>query len=261
MAPTARSVIPLAKAREVLAELQIEEPLEIDPEAIAFSKGANVQEEPLDGMDGNIVREGDHAVITVNSKLTYDRQKRFVIAHELGHFFLHPQARQFDAVDAAQTTNFSETQSTEEYEANLFAAELLMPKFLFAPRLKGVEPSFDFIEELADDFQTTLTSTAVQFVLNTQEECFLISSSKRRRQWFISSPTRSFLLLNDTLIHGHSCAAEVNAVKKNSRDSKIEARFWLDGFQHDHKAYLTEDSRFFPKLDRTLTLLWIHEEI
>ena len=261
MIPQARKAIPLAKARELLSELQLEEPSEIDPEAIAFQKGANVQEEPLEGMDGNIVREGDKAIITVNSNLKYPRQKRFVIAHELGHFFLHPNARQFDAVDAEQAANWSEGQAVEEYEANLFAAELLMPTYMFAPRIAKAEPSFDFIEKLSTEFQTTLTSTAVQFVLNTKEECFLVSSANRQRQWFICSPTRSFRLLEDTLIHGHSCAAEVNASKPRARDSKIEARFWLEEFRHDHKAYITEDSRFFPALNKTLTLLWINEAI
>jgi hypothetical protein len=79
----------------------------------------------------------EDAIITVNSNLTYPGQKRFVIAHELGHFFLHPNARQFDAVDAAQATNWSEGQAVEEYEANLFAAELLMPYFMFA-ELRGL---------------------------------------------------------------------------------------------------------------------------
>jgi Zn-dependent peptidase ImmA (M78 family) len=259
--PQARKTIPLAKARDLLLELRLEEPSEIDTEAIAFMKGANVQEEPLEGMDGYIVREGDSAIITVNSNLTYPGQKRFVIAHELGHFFLHPNARQFDAVDAAQATNWSEGQAVEEYEANLFAAELLMPYFMFAKRLIGVDPSLDFIEQLSADFQTTLTSTAVQFVLNTKEECFLVSSSNRRRAWFICSPSRSFTLLDDLVIHGHSCAAEVGPRKLKSRDSKIDAGFWLEGFKYNHKARITEDSRYFPTLNKTLTLLWIHDEI
>ncbi len=257
----ARKTIPLAKARDVLLGLRVEEPSDIDPEAIAFIKGANVQEEPLEGMDGYIVREGDNAIITVNSNLTYPSQKRFVIAHELGHFLLHPNARQFDAVDVAQATNWSEAQAVEEYEANLFAAELLLPNFMFAKRLVGVDPSLDFIENLSAVFQTTLTSTAVQFVLNTKEECFLVSSSNRRREWFMCSSNRSFTLLDDPVIHGHSCTAEVNAKKLKSRDSKIDAGFWLDGFRYNHKAQITEDSRYFPILHKALTLLWIHDEI
>lgn len=256
-----RQTIPLAKAREILKALEIEEPDEIDPAAIAFQYDAAVQEEPLDGMDGNIVRDGNKAVITVNSRIAYPGQKRFVIAHELGHFFLHPHARQVDTVDAQQTSDWSETQEVEEYEANLFAAELLMPQAIFAPKTKGVEPSFALIEKLCTEFNTTFTSTAVQFVLNTDEECVLISSANRQRAWFIRSRNFSFQLLSDPYIHGHSCAKEVGPNRKTSRSKQIEAGFWFEGFRHDHKAYITEDARYFSQLGKTLSLLWVHDVI
>ena len=260
MIAPARKAISVAKAREVLQELRIEAPSEINPEEIAIQKGAYVQEAPLDGMDGNIVREGNRAVITVNSRLSYPHQKRYVIAHEIGHFLLHPHALQ-DAVDAKQSTEWSENQATEEYEANLFAAELLMPTNMFAPKTKGVIPSLDLIERLSAEFQTTLTATAVQFVLNTDEECFLISSANRQRLWFIASRNRSFSLLEDGYIHGHSCAYEVGPEKLKSHCSTIEAACWLEGFRGNHKAYITEDARYFRQLKKTLSLLWIHDVI
>ncbi len=86
------------------------------------------------------LRRRDAAIITVNSALSYEGQKRFVIAHELGHFFLHPDTRQVETVVAEQIANWSEHQETEEYEANLFAAEFLMPRSLFSLRIKGKEP-------------------------------------------------------------------------------------------------------------------------
>ena len=48
---------------------------------------------------------------------------------------------------------------------------------------------------------------------------------------------------------------------KQARSSNIEASFWLEGFRGNDKAVITEDSRFFPKFNRTLSLLWIHKEI
>ena len=122
----ARKAIAALKARELLRELNILEPDEIDVELIASYKNAPVRYEPLEGMDGRIVREGNSAIITVNSGISYDGQKRFVIAHELGHFFLHPKTRQVESVNQEQTTNWSDRQEIEEYEANIFAAELLI---------------------------------------------------------------------------------------------------------------------------------------
>ncbi|MFZ1218763.1 MAG: ImmA/IrrE family metallo-endopeptidase [Chthoniobacterales bacterium] len=261
MPSSQRKAIVVARADDLLAELQIQEPREIDIERIAIFKGADVRYAPLHGMDGCLVRKNDAAIITVRHSLRYEGQKRFVIGHELGHFFLHPETRQIETVDDKQTNNWSEKQETEEYEANLFAAELLMPKRFIETRIVGQEPSFDLIKRLAEGFQTTLTATAAQFVLTTTEECVLISSENRHRLWFIPSKGFSFSLLEDDYVHGHSCTAEVNKTMRCSRSADIEASYWLEGFRGDHKSCITEDAMFFTTLGRALTLLWIHDAI
>lgn len=261
MASSQRKAIAVAKADDLLAELQIREPSEIDIERIAIFKNAQVRYAALRGMDGCLVRKDDRAIITVRSSLRYEGQKRFVVAHELGHFFLHPDTRQIETVDHKQTTNWSERQETEEYEANLFGAELLMPKRFMQSRIVGQEPSFKLIKLLAQEFRTTLTATAAQFVLTTPEECVLVSTENRRRLWFVPSQGFSFRLLEEDYIHGHSCAAEVNETMRCSRSSDIEADYWLEGFHGDHKSCITEDAIYFPTLRRALSLLWIHDAI
>src|ERR1700747_438356 len=124
MSITERKAIAVAKADELLSELRIQEPDEIDIERIALFKGADVRYANLDGMDGCLVSAGNSAIITVRDSITYEGQKRFVIGHELGHFFLHPRTRQVETVDNEQTANWSEKQQREEYEANIFSAEL-----------------------------------------------------------------------------------------------------------------------------------------
>jgi hypothetical protein len=257
----ARKTIAALKARDLLKELNILEPGEINVELIAAYKLAPVRYEPLEGMDGRIVREGDSAIITVNSGITYEGQKRFVIAHELGHFFLHPKTRQLESVNQEQTTNWSDRQEIEEYEANIFAAELLMPSAMFSQMIKSKTPSFELIESLQKEFKTTLTATAVQYILNTKEECAIVASSERQRLWFMLSPGFSFYMLTDPRIHGLTCAAEVGPRKQESRSSKVEADYWLEGFHGNHRAFITEDARYFPVLNRSLSLLWIHDAL
>jgi hypothetical protein len=261
MASSQRKAIVIARADDLLSELRIREPSEIDIERIAFFKDARVRYALLRGMDGCLVRKDDRAVITVRSSLRYEGQKRFVIAHELGHFFLHPSTRQIETVDQRQTTDWSQRQESEEYEANLFGAELLMPRRFVQSRIAGQEPSFNLIKLLANEFRTTLTATAVQFVLSTSEECVLVSCNNRHRAWFIPSKGFSFSLLEDDYVHGHSCAAEVNEARRCSRSSDVQAGFWLEGYRGDDKSSITEDAIYFPALQRTLSLLWIHEAI
>jgi len=252
---------PVTRARAIIQERHLEAPDEIDIEALAFSYDAAVEYQPLEGMDGNIVRHGDRAIIAVRSDIAFEGQRRFIIAHELGHFFLHPQARQMETVNAHQVSDWSDRIAKEEREANYFAAELLMPSQMLVPRLKGKEPGFELIDELRGEFRTTLTSTAVQFIENTSEECVLISSSNRKWEWFLCSRNFGFTMASDRLVHGHSCAHELGPHKTKAKSSKIEADCWLDGYRHTSKAYITEDSRYSPSMQKTLTLLWIHDVI
>jgi Zn-dependent peptidase ImmA (M78 family) len=74
-----------------------------------------------------------NALIGVNEKHHPNRQ-RFTIAHEIGHYFLHHyEGVHFDSHNTGLQVYLrddlsSEGTSAEEREANLFAAELLMPR-------------------------------------------------------------------------------------------------------------------------------------
>lgn len=75
--------------------------------------------------------------------------KRFVIAHELGHFFLH--SAKMNSGEARVSTNSSISYKTpsditsfseqEDFEANQFAANLLLPRETLIEILSG----FDYI--------------------------------------------------------------------------------------------------------------------
>src|SRR4051812_25410028 len=73
------------KAKDLLDELGITEPGEIDLDAIAQYVGATVTRERLVGAEARIVGLDDQAVITVNKDSLPTRQ-RFSIGHELGHW-------------------------------------------------------------------------------------------------------------------------------------------------------------------------------
>ena len=98
MKPWPRKALSVAKAREILNHLEIQEPDEIQVERIAAYYSVRVEEEPLCGMDGCIVRNESSAIITLRESIPYPAQKRFVLAHELGHYFLHPGTRQIQTV-------------------------------------------------------------------------------------------------------------------------------------------------------------------
>jgi Zn-dependent peptidase ImmA (M78 family) len=100
-------------------------------EAIAKALGIDVRYAPTsDDVSGALIRDGDTAVIAVNSAQHENRQ-RFTIAHEIGHFVLHKRTqRHFDEdfrIDYRNAVSSKATQQSE-IEANRFAAVLLMPE-------------------------------------------------------------------------------------------------------------------------------------
>ncbi len=79
-------------------------------------------------IDGVIKWENGGAKILLNSSYSPTR-KTFTLAHELGHFLLHPNQEKLriDSFNYKDNT----VESLEETEANYFAATLLMPKDQF----------------------------------------------------------------------------------------------------------------------------------
>ncbi len=86
-------------------------------------------EDYSNSVDGIIKYEGDEPLkkpgIYINKKFPPQR-KIFTLAHELGHYLLHPNQEKL----RIDSFNYSEDtlESKEETEANYFAASLLVPK-------------------------------------------------------------------------------------------------------------------------------------
>jgi len=73
---------------------------------------------------GMLIRKDGRALIGVNSG-DPDVRQRFTIAHELGHFFLHPKQ---DAFVDYRDNKSGIARTPRERQANMFAAALLMPR-------------------------------------------------------------------------------------------------------------------------------------
>lgn len=253
----------VCRARDLITELQIRDPAEIVVEKIAPYKNAPVRYAPLVGCHGRMVRSDGLAIITVNEAITRTGQRRMIIAHELGHVLLHPHIRQMDEVDVTQTRNFNHRQQPEELEANYFAAELLMPKQFFQPDVRPCEPGWDAVKRLADRYQTTLSSAAIQFVHYSSEPMILVASENGERKWFVmGDQAQDFWPRDEREIHRYSCANELlEGSETQSRAQDVPAGMWLRGFRPNGKEYITEDSMRARDSRFVLTLLWIHEAI
>jgi len=125
---------------------------------MARSLGIKVFEDDLTPISGSLsgfITYDDPAKKT-NPKIFIEKsmsseRKRFTLAHELGHHFLHEGLKlRLDNLDYSA----SDKDTSEESEANYFAASLLVPKELLLPKLKQNVP----LEELADHFKVSLSA-------------------------------------------------------------------------------------------------------
>lgn len=102
--------------------------LPIPVEQIAGRYQIRISRAPHEAFSGLLIRKDGHALIGVNSKEAPVRQ-RFTVAHELGHFFLHPEK---DAFVDYRDNKKGAMRTPREKQANMFAAALLMPRTLLA---------------------------------------------------------------------------------------------------------------------------------
>ncbi len=127
-------------------------PGQVPVECIIEAEGAIVVRTPAeDSLAGYIVRDlkARSVVIGVNS-CHPDTRQAFTLAHECGHLLLHAgYEMHVDRKDGSQSVflvnlrNEQSSQGTndEEREANLFAAELLMPERFLRQELVAIEAS------------------------------------------------------------------------------------------------------------------------
>lgn len=127
-------------ARRVISQLRIDAP-PINLVAIARHYDVEIREQVFpDDISGALHRGPDQAVIAVNSAHHLHR-RRFTIAHELGHFLLHPDAPAYYDQEQQVGLHFrarvtGTAWNPKEVEANRFAAELLMPRKLILARVR-----------------------------------------------------------------------------------------------------------------------------
>jgi Zn-dependent peptidase ImmA (M78 family) len=128
-----------------------------------------------DHTSGLLVVKNGKRVIGVNRKHHRNRQ-RFTIAHEIGHFVLHHTSfddpRNEIHIDKKwayfrSAASIPGTDNEQEFQANQFAAELLMPEGLVKEVLKtsAVNLSDDFdISKLASTLQVSEQALTIRLV-------------------------------------------------------------------------------------------------
>ena len=120
---------------------------------------------------------------------THHPRTRFSISHELGHYYLehHHAYLSHEGKSHASINEFRSTNIIER-EADSFAASLLLPTHLLKPIVNSGELSVSRLKGIADDFHTSLVSTAIRCVQLSHFPCALVGIRQGAKEWTFPSP-------------------------------------------------------------------------
>src|SRR5262245_21315431 len=208
-------------------------------EDIAMDRGVLCLEATLTGCLARLVRKGNRGIIRTDVRIREEGRKRFAIAHELGHWFLHEAESQIFICTAEQIRDYKG--SPMEVEANLFASELLMPTGLFRPLACDVEPTLERVKSLAGIFNTSLTSTAMKFVDLNKHECVLILSTNRVVSWSKQQGNRSGLRIEKGMkLHPDSVAFHLGSSAGELKPELVKPEAWITQNWYNRQIEITE---------------------
>lgn len=172
----------LSDAEQLLYDLGIAAPEQIDLEAIAYTQGVSVKYRPLRGCEARIVGRDSRAIITVDDR-NHPHRVRFSTAHELGHWHRHRGRSLMCRKEDIGNPRYNPVHP--ERVADTYAADLLMPSYLFDSRANDLgSVGAETLNRLVSEFRTSRTATAIRLVERGPEIAMLVCHGPDGRRWF-----------------------------------------------------------------------------
>lgn len=245
-----------ARARELLDKYCIEDPSDLNIKEIANAENLMIKEEDTRGHIGRIYIEGDAGIITIDNKIKEEGRKNFTIAHEVGHFCLEKEREYF--CTKADILNFWQKKNYEQ-EANIFAAELLMPEEWIKKYVKWKDEALGTLENAAEIFGTTLSSMSLRYAECGKFPIAVIFSQDKRVKW--SSINKDFpfqWVENGQKVNEYSNAIEFykgNDLGREPGDILADAWFLKD-HNYEKEKHLYEQNVPMKRHNAVLTFVW-----
>lgn len=144
--------------------------LPINIDKIIKSQGLKLVPYDEDGVSGILMIEQNNTTIGYAEHESPKRQ-RFTKAHELGHFMLHRGGSLFidkDFKTMYRPSTGVPSSEWQEWEANEFAACILMPEHLVKEEMKKIQIDYadesdsSWIEQLAEKFDVSVSAMSIR---------------------------------------------------------------------------------------------------
>jgi len=263
------------KAREVARETGFLE-LPVDPAIIAEKKDITLQgwEASKPGLSGFLMIQGGQVGIGYSTAIQNNGFKNFTIAHELGHYHLEGHIDFLIKEDSP--CHFSKSgfvsDLKHEREADLFAAELLMPYQLFTKALQEAEKirgkGFPAISHLAEEANTSIVATALRYAEVSDDPVAVIVSSNQEIEYSWCSPSLLQTVNFRPFQKGNPVARGTITEKFNVDESSIKQGLtakstccFSDWSPESRRIEFNEDVVGLGHYEKVLTVLFSEEAI
>jgi hypothetical protein len=145
--------------------------------------------------------------------------------------------------------------SGSETRANEYAADLLLPRFMFEPASKGKPMTFETSSELADLFETSLTAAAIRLVRYGSFPAMVVCTENGSLQWFQRGTDVPESLWPRSPGRG-TFAYDIDRGETDRSSGNVDASEWFKDVPNRHSVH--EDSRQVGRC--VLTLVWWKDE-
>jgi Zn-dependent peptidase ImmA (M78 family) len=260
MTPKASKSLPLAEAAKLWTLYGFKSPRELILEDLAMALNIFVVDARLDSAAARLVRKGDYGLIRVSDGLRNSGQRRFAISHEIGHFVMHKKVSQLLAcTDSDMRASYRS--SPYEIEASIFAGALLMPRELFQACTAGTVPTTQVIKDLASEFDTSLTATALRYVETSKDYCAFVVSENNKIRWWRASDSfgkhNLWLDSKDTLPRYSAAAAYFRDGDTEEDPIELDLKDWFGNLEGIDSEFVFEQAIPLPEFNQVISMIWL----
>jgi hypothetical protein len=150
-----------------------------------------------------------------------------------------------------------------EWEANDFASELLMPRHLFSADMKGRDPIFREVVELAapEMYDVSVTAAALRLIDVTRQDCALVCARRGIVEWVAKSESFRYRIpwRNDRVPPNSAASAVFNGEAPASEAEQLDPYTWLE-MEQRIPVELFESTFQIPSQSQVLSLVWVVSE-
>jgi hypothetical protein len=145
-----------------------------------------------------------------------------------------------------------------ERVANTYAADLLMPRYLFDPVARAYPKlNFKTVSDIADIFHASRSATAIRLVEGGHSPALLVCHGSKGRKWFARGPDvpSRWFPKDDLDVDSFAFGILYGQAPDDPSPRKIGADAWFD--RRDADKYLVHEQTIRSAPDEILTLVLI----